>query len=397
MLKQHLGPQGRLLLIVNTLFLLAEALSGTFVNVYLWKEGGGYALIGLYNVAFYLAIQITFMFSGKWVKVHNKMSCLRAGISIAAAFYLLVLFLGDNAIHYILPLGFIQGIGHGFFWLSFNIILFEITSRENRDKYNGLAGVFSSFVGMAAPLGAGYFISKMTGMKGYYVIFSVSLGVYITGAILSSFLHKRKAGGKFSVRQTFSIIQTNKTWRLLFLAMIGQGINESVFTFLVGILVFVATNNEWKVGIYTCITSGVAFISFYAAGKYLLPEWRNKALFWGSILMSISVLPLFYVTNYSTLLWMGIGISLFSPLFLIPAVSIVFDTIGQNNKTAEWKVENIIIRETGLNVGRLLALAVFIILISWNDQPLMLNSILFAVSLAQLITWHYMRQIKIEI
>src|SRR5690606_38313535 len=156
-LRQHLGPQGRLLLIVHTLFLLAEALSGTFVNVYLWKEAGDYALIGFYNIALFIAIQFTFLFSGNWVTVTIQMSCLKAGITVAAAFYLMVLFLGDNAVNYIVPLGLLQGIGHGFFWLSFNIVLFEITSRENRDKFNGLAGVYGSFVGMAAPLIAGYF------------------------------------------------------------------------------------------------------------------------------------------------------------------------------------------------------------------------------------------------
>ena len=180
-----------------------------------------------------------------------------------------------------------------------------------------------------------------------------------------------------------------------FFAMIGQGINKSVFSFLIGILVFVATNNEWKVGIYTFITSGVAFISFYIIGKFIRPSWRNKAMFWGSILMSLSVLPLFYEVSYNTLLWMGIGVSLFSPLFFIPAVSIVFDAIGKSKESAKWKVEDIIIRETGLNVGRLLSLGAFILLISWSEKPLILNSILLAVSLAQLITWYFMRKIKL--
>ena len=213
LMKTQLGSQGRLLLYVNTLFLLAEALSGTFVNVYLWKEAGDYILIGYYNIAFYLSMQVTFMLSGKWVKVYNKMSCLRSGISVAASFYLLILFLDGKAVDYIIPLGFLQGIGHGFFWLSFNIVLFEITNRENRDKFNALAGVLGSFVGMAAPLAAGYLISEMTGMKGYYTIFSISLGVYIAGVILSFFLKKRKSGGQFSLKETYGVFNRGRTWK----------------------------------------------------------------------------------------------------------------------------------------------------------------------------------------
>lgn len=391
----EIGSQGRLLLLVYTLFLLAEALSGTFVNVYLWKEKNDYSLIGWYNISFFIGMQITFMLSGKWVKVYNKMSCLRMGIAVASAFYLGVLLLGEKAVSYIFPLGFVQGIGHGFFWFAFNIVLFEITNKENRDKFNGLSGVFGSFVGMVAPLAAGYFIAKMNGMKGYYTIFAVSLGIYIAGVILSFFFKRRKSGGQFSLGGTYQVYKKSRTWKRILRAMIGQGINESVFNFLIGILVYVATSNEWKVGVYTFITSGVAFISFYIVGRMIKPVWRNKALFWGTLLMSASVLPLFYDVNYTTLLIMGIGISLFSPLFYIPAVSTIFDSIGKSQETAQWKVEYIIIRETGLNIGRIISLGIFIALVTWREDPLVLSSLLLGVSLAQLITWGYMRKIKI--
>jgi MFS transporter, YQGE family, putative transporter len=390
-----LGSQGRLLLTVYTLFLLSEALSGTFVNVYLWKENSGYSLIGWYNVSFYSAMQVTFLLSGQWVKAYNKMSCLRTGIAVAALFYLLVLILGDKASSFIIPLGFLQGVGHGFFWSSFNIALFEITNRENRDKFNGLSGVFGSLVGMAAPLAAGYTISRMTGLKGYTVIFSVSLGIYISGVVLSFFLKKRDSDGTFSIAQTYQVYNRSRTWKRIFFAMVGQGMNESVFNFLIGILVYIATKNEWKLGIYTFITSGVAFLSFYIVGKLIKPSWRSKSLLIGALLLSASVLPLFYEVSYKTLLMMGIGVSLFSPLFYIPAVSIVFDAIGKSEDSAKWKVENIIIRESGLNTGRLISLGIFLLVIQWREDALILNSLLLTVSLALLITWYFLSKVRL--
>ncbi|HJV44511.1 MAG TPA: MFS transporter [Bacillota bacterium] len=391
----ELGKQGRLLLTVYTLFLFSEALSGTFVNVYLWKENSGYSLIGWYNISFFSAMQITFMLTGKWVKQYNKMSCLRTGIALAASFYLLVLLLGDKAASLIIPLGFLQGVGQGFFWFSFNIVLFEITNRENRDKFNGLSGVFGSLVGMAAPLAAGYTISKMSGLTGYTVVFSVSLGIYVTGVMVSFFLEKRKSGGSFTLPQTYQVFTRSKTWKLVFLAMIGQGFNESVFSFLVGLLVYISTKNEWKLGIYTFITSAVSFVSFYIVGKVIKTTWRARALLLGTILMSISTIPLFFDLNYKTLLFMGIGVSLFSPLFYIPAVSVVFDAIGKSKNSAKWKVENIVIRETGLNVGRLCSLTIFLLLISWRDDAFILSGLLLAVNLALLVTWFFLSKVRV--
>ncbi|MBP1930387.1 MFS transporter [Ammoniphilus resinae] len=391
----ELGSQGRLLVLVHTLFLLSEALSGTFVNVYLWKENVGYALIGWYNVSFFLAMQITFMMSGKWVKVYNKMSCLRTGIAVAASFYLAVLLLGDLAPKLIIPLGFLQGVGHGFFWFSYNIVLFEITNRANRNKFNGLAGVFGSLVGMTAPLGAGYLISEMTGLKGYTTIFAISLGIYVGAVILSFFLRKRKSGGTFTLTETYTVYRRSRTWKKIFLAMIGQGANESIFNFLVGLLVFIATNTEWKLGMYTFITSAVAFVSFYIAGKFLSSKWRSQALLLGTILTTLAVVPLFFELNYTTLLIMGIGISLFSPLFFIPAVSTIFDAIGKSSQSAQWKVEYIIIRETGLNIGRLITLGIFIALVHWRDDALVLNTLLLAASIVQLMTWYYLKKVHV--
>src|SRR5699024_7704018 len=85
---------------------------------------------------------------------------------------------------------------------------------------------WSSDVCSSDLLTAGYFIALLSGTTGYYLIFSISLGIYIIGAILSAFLHKRKSGGKFSLKQTYTIFQKDRTWRLLFCAMIGQRSEE---------------------------------------------------------------------------------------------------------------------------------------------------------------------------
>jgi YQGE family putative transporter len=390
-----IGFQGRLLLLVNTLFLMAEALSGTFVNVYIWKETNDYSLIGFYNLTFFVAMQITFMLGGKWLKEYNKMSCLRMGIAVSSAFYLSVLLLGENAASFIVPLGLVQGIGHGFFWSAFNIVLFEITNPGNRDKFNGLAGVFGSFVGMISPLVAGYLISEMTGTTGYTTIFALSLGIYVGGVILSFFLKKRRSEGHYTVKKPFAILMKSPTWKKITLAMIGQGANESVFNFLVGLLVYIATKNEWKLGVFTFISSGVAFVSFYIVGRFMRTAWRNRSLFLGTLLMAIFVLPLYIDVTYTTLLIMGVGISLFSPLFYIPAMSIVFDALGKSKNSAEWKVEYIIIRETGLNIGRVISLGAFITLVQFREDTFVITSLLLVVSIVLFSTWYYLSKIKL--
>lgn len=60
----HLNRQSLLLLAVNGLIVLAGALSGTFLNVYLWKSKQDYAMIGWFTVAQQVAVGLTFWLGG---------------------------------------------------------------------------------------------------------------------------------------------------------------------------------------------------------------------------------------------------------------------------------------------------------------------------------------------
>src|SRR5690554_6099242 len=52
--------QAKLLLAVHGLFAVANALSGTFVNVYLWKVSNDFVLIGWFSLAHQIANALTF-------------------------------------------------------------------------------------------------------------------------------------------------------------------------------------------------------------------------------------------------------------------------------------------------------------------------------------------------
>ncbi|MFD1908616.1 hypothetical protein ACFSQ7_38395 [Paenibacillus rhizoplanae] len=98
--------QAALLLAVGGLYLLATVLAGTFLNVYLWKKPAELRHDRLVHrgPADCRGSQF-FWLGGKWVKEHNKMNALRLGIAVSGFFYLLVLWLQGETVHFIWPLG----------------------------------------------------------------------------------------------------------------------------------------------------------------------------------------------------------------------------------------------------------------------------------------------------
>lgn len=390
-----IGKQGRILLIVGTLFVAASALSNTLVNIYLWKVKNDYAMIGWFNLATFVATAISFFFMGKIVKQYNSMISLRLGVAISALFYLSVLYLGKSSVDYVIALGMLQGIGSGFYWLAFNVIYFEITSRENRDRFNGLNGFFGSGVGMIAPLLAGWIITLMPDAVGYRIIFAASLSIFTIAVAISFFLKCRKSDGEYELLALIKGLKRRKDpWYWIVPGMFFQGLREGVSIFLVGLLVYIVSENELKLGIFTLVVSAVALFSYYAVGRWLKPKWRLRGMLIGAIMISVVIFPLFLKINMTTLVISGIGTSLFLPLFLIPLTSTVFDSIGRTKHTVEHRVEYVVLRELALNGGRVASVLLFIGAIQLSTSPVVFTSLLFFVAVTQILTWYFVKNIS---
>ncbi|WP_151735310.1 MFS transporter ['Paenibacillus yunnanensis' Narsing Rao et al. 2020] len=385
--------QATLLLGVNGLFVLANALAGTFVNVYLWKSRQDFAMIGWFAVSQQIAVGLSFWLGGKWVKEHSKMNALRLGIAVAGFFYLLVLWLGAHAAAYVWPLGFTLGVSTGMFWLAFNTLYFEITDRANRDFFNGWMGLIGSFTGIAGPWVSGRMITWLQGERGYRMVFIVALCIYGLAAVLSFFLSKRKTGGAYLWGEPWrELRRKDSPWRTAAAALLFEGMREGVFSFLIGLLVYIATREESKLGQFALLTSAVSLVSYYLAGKYFKPRFRAAGMLAGGLLLVAVIVPLLWKVSYAMLLFMGLGTSLFLPLYVLPITSISFDLMGTDAASVDKRVELVVLRELSLMCGRLAGMFIFIIVLSVNDSRQVITLLLLGLGAAPLGSWLVLRR-----
>ncbi|WP_337035268.1 MFS transporter [Paenibacillus illinoisensis] len=395
-MKISLGRQSILLLGVNGLFVLAGALSGTFLNVYLWKSRPDYAMLGWFTVSQQLALGLTFWLAGKWVKEHNKMSALRLGTALSGIFYMLVLWAGPRAVDWIWPLGILLGCALGLFWIAFNVVYFEVTDRENRDLFNGWVGLLGSMTGIIGPWFSGLIISKMADNSGYRLIFTVSLVIYVIAVVFSFFLKKRKVSGTYRWSEPWQqLSRPGSEWRPLGLGLAAQGVREGVFAFLIALLVYVATEQEYKLGQFSLITSAVALVSYWMAGKWFKPHYRSKGMLTGAIILFLVLLPLIWKVSYGTLLIMGVGSALAMPLYMLPMIAAGFDLMGMSGENVEKRVELVVLRELCLMTGRLAGLAVFIIIVMNGPSIRTLTWLIVVLGAFPLIGWVFMRKMLV--
>ncbi|WP_240546087.1 MFS transporter [Paenibacillus artemisiicola] len=391
--SRALDGQAVLLLAVQAMLGTANALSGTFLPIYLWKTSQSFALIGWFNLTQFLVSGLTFWLAGKWVKEHNKMNSLRLGVALSGLFYFVVLLMGKSAVTYAVPLGAMIGLGNGFFWLAFNVVYFEVTEPGNRDRFNGWAGLLGSGAGIVAPWISGWLITINNGERGYHIIFTVSAIVFAVGVVLSFWLKKRQSSGTYEwlhgIRQ---LRERGNPWRFAFPAIVCQGVREGVYMFFIGLLVFLATKNEGKLGNFSLVTSLVALASFWLIGRMLKPERRRAAMLIGALAVTATIATLFWPLSYRTLLIFGIGTALFMPLYILPMTSTVFDLIGSTEASARQREEFVILREAGLTVGRIVGVAAYLLVLPYMDRSdYVVPGLMLAVGAFPILGWWLMR------
>ncbi len=186
-----LSREAKILLVVGVLFTTSTSLSGTFVNVYLWRAKSDFGMIGYFNFFHYLSIPAAFYMGGRLTRRNSASLSLRIGLILHMAFFLSILAVKLRAPAFAVPLGILLGLAAGFYWIAFQILTFDLTSRMNRDTYNSTLGTLFSISNMLSPLTSGYIISTMPEFNGYRLIFLISAALY-TAIWLISHLLKTK-------------------------------------------------------------------------------------------------------------------------------------------------------------------------------------------------------------
>lgn len=385
-----------LLLIIGGLYALSIALSNTFVNVYLWKQSGEFLDLALYNLAAVVLQPLAFILAGKWAKKIDRVIVLRLGVIFLTGFYFTVLFMSDNANQYLLILGSILGIGFGFYWLAFNVLTFEITEPDTRDFFNGFLGLLTSFAGMIGPIVSGVIITNLEKFAGYTVIFTISLSLFVVSVVLSFFLKRRGAEGKFQFKRIFTERKNNPNWRHILHAHFFQGIREGTFVFVIVVWVYIATNSELALGTFGLVTSGVQLICYYAVTRLVKSQFRKKAILIGGILLFVAFFLIAFDVTFPRLILYGIVISIAYPLLLVPYISLTYDVIGKGWNAAEMRVEYIVIRELFLNLGRIISILGFIGAITLFQEEKSIPIYLMIIGAGHACIYVFLRKVRIE-
>ncbi|WAA11470.1 MFS transporter [Fervidibacillus halotolerans] len=395
-LKDRLTRDLRLLLAIGGIYSLSVALSNTFVNVYLWKKTGNFFHLGFYNFLLAMIQFITFIIAGKVAKRVDRIVVLRIGLVFLAVFFVTVLLSGNSAGNYLFFLGGLLGAGYGFYWLAYNVLTFEITEPDNRDFFNGFLGVLSSAGGMVGPIVAGLIISQFEQFTGYMIIFSISLGLFAVASLLSFFMKRRSAEGRYFFLTVLKERKRNRNWKMITNATISQGLREGIFAFIINVYVYIVTGSEMALGTFAFVHSFVSFITYYVSGRFIRKRYRKSAILFGGMVLFLSIFIIIFQVNYTLLLLYSGVIAFAYPIVLVPFLSTSYDVIGKSRHAAEMRVEYVVVREVFLNIGRMVSIFSFLIGISLFPVKIVIPILLVVFGSGYLLIYVFIRNVHLD-
>lgn len=376
---------------INVLFAGASALSNTFLNIYLWKLLKDLEQIAIFNFYIFVFTAIGFAVAGWLAKRSDRLYTLRLGIGILALFYVLILLLGARVGSVYAWLGCLQGFGAGFYWLSFSVLVFEVTEPETRDQFNGANGFLVAVAAGVAPLLAGQVLSMFADV-GYRILFILSFSFFLAAVLITWWLKLRSGPPLYDLYAGFRPEEHRALWQRTLTVALLMGFREGTLYFLPFLLVFLVTKNELLASRYLLLTSVLSLLSYYFVKRFLTFERRSTFVTVASFALGGSVLLLLFQVNTFSLFVFGIINSLFTPILLVPYSCLTYDVMGRLPQAVHRKVEYLVIREAAVNLGRCLSILVLIGGAAWFQDALAIRTSFLLVGVTAVIAMFFYRR-----
>lgn len=155
-----------------------------FVTLYLWDvTGNDLFTICKYKIAFVLSV-LAAMFAFIYLSKHPKRKLIMiAGRLVQLVYAVVLTVLGDSCIQFIIPLGILDGVGTGMYYVIYN--QWEVEGASNtfygRSRYQGVGAGLSAIIKIGFPIITGYLVS----MFGMTCIFCYLMLVEATTLIMA--------------------------------------------------------------------------------------------------------------------------------------------------------------------------------------------------------------------
>lgn len=380
---QRLEKNAQRLLFANFSYNLIAPLFGIFLNAFLWRQTHEFSIVALYNLMQFTAIPFGFYLNGLLLRRYSPSQLFFLGLLMNSLQIGILVFLPRINFFIVLLFGFIYGLGGGIFWANRNLLFLKTTRSDNRMYFSSLDSIINTITDIVVPFLLGWFIifgSRVhiySPLEGYKILIICLFFILIFIYFISM-----KVSVKINPFAQITLKNASSNWNKFRLFEFILGLLDGVTVFLPTLMILTFIGAEDILGTVQSITAIIAAIIVYILGKSL--NTRHRVF-----LLGLSSSLAFFGAGFFGISYSAVGVfvffacqSLVNPFRWMTINSINFDLIERENESSQNHYAHIFDQEIYLNAGRILTIAVFILLISYfsNSFALRFTPVIFAAS-----------------
>jgi YQGE family putative transporter len=373
------------LLISSAIYALAYPLLFVFSNTFIWRETSSFRAIGLYNFGFCFSLPLFFLVNGWLLRRVNIKNIFLVGLVGQGLVTMILFFIPSIQEWMLLALGCLQGIPMALYWANRNFITLNVTHDQERNYFSALEMSIDTVIGIALPFVIGWFLvagekfGGYTTQQAYQFLVTVATLLLLVAGILF-----RRADVKQPVIGRLRIKKVSRQWWYSRGAEVCQGSFDRMSAMLPSIVVITFIGTEGALGTVQSFLSIISMVVIYILARKSQPHHRILILLVGATIVCAA--SLIFAASFSY--WSAV-------LFLIGFSSSAHFIWTALNPTQLKSIEDqedrdpanhyayVIDRELFLNIGRVISLGIFFVLIALFSQLFALRYIALFIAASQ--------------
>ncbi|MBI4560277.1 MAG: MFS transporter [Candidatus Hydrogenedentes bacterium] len=389
MREKRLQPHAWVALSLTGLFNAADTLCSIFVSVYLWRNSQDFQVVCRHYMALYVVTPVFFLAAGWYSQARDRLHMYRLGLVLHAAYYALLLTLRERSPEYATELGALLGVTWGVFYAGANTINFDATIGGRPEYFMGLLQSIGGALQILAPLIGGLIIDRApSNLTGYHWVFGLVIVLYLVSFVVSFRTPRDNGRRPFRIWRALFPGKDQRDWRLAMLASASMAGTFSIFAFLLGLLMYMKTQNEFVVGAYASYQALSGVIVSYFAGRAMSPRTWRRYMRWGLIFLLAAGAIIAFNLSVLTLVVFGFLRTVSGALFGIAHFSLRIHIIQKSAQDPAQRIEYLSAWEVPLAIGRVIMMTMMIGLYEWlSANELGLRMTLFVLCAVRIITY----------
>lgn len=352
------------LLSSHNLFSASRIFFEIFLNVFIWKATEDLALLAWFNIAYLLSHNVTFsLFAGvaKRGRVHLPRAIALMGYS---ATYMVMFFLGEGAIHYVIPIAIAAGLFNGMYWISYQILRFDITSKENRGNYTGWEGSIKRTVNIIVPVMGGAIIAANFMGLGYSNLFLLGASMFLGALWLGNIPAPKDNKSAFHFFKTAKLLWKSPDIRRSMLAgTLGQfGRGGAIIRLVTPLLIFAVLGSELELGGWLSVFAFASVLSALIFGKFVRYQYYKLSILFGGLTYVGLIVILLLAPSFWIYVLFGTLVQTINVFVNIPQRVISENLVHSLGDETQHRAEYIVFRELiNITVGRTASYALLLV------------------------------------